>query len=460
MKRWPLRVKVALLSAMVSMIAIALFGAAIVWNRYNVRVAELDSELDRITADFFNALAQRETPLQWSDKPEVRELFALVHHIYYVEVEQPVGHLVYRTANLPDTSLWEQPSEATRHTVKLGEKEVRILGTVHGSTKLRIGISMGRTERSLSDLLLFYVLSFPIVILVVGAGGFWLARKALAPVQQIADAAERITAERLGESLPDVGAEDEIGRLTRVLNQMFARLHTSFEQMSRFSADASHELKTPLTIIRGELDAILRGPKLPPALEESILDVLDETGRLVTITEGLLLLSQADAGKLNISMVTLSLSAKLRDLTEDIEILAMPRSIKVETDYATGVQVQANAHFLRQLLLNLFDNAIKYNHPQGQILTRLERCGTQAIFTISNTGAGIPAAESELVFQRFHRADQSRDRSTGGQGLGLSLCREIARAHGGDIRLVPAEHGWTTFEVALPCADCDSSGVR
>ncbi len=460
MKRWPLRVKVALLSAMVSMIAIALFGAAIVWNRYNVRVAELDSELDRITADFFNALAQRESSPQWKDKAEMRELFALVHHIYYVEVEQPVGHLVYRTANLPDASLWERPDGDTRATATHGDKVVRVLATVHGTTKLRIGISMGRTERSLSELLIFYALSFPVVIVVVGAGGFWLARKALYPVQKIADAAERITAERLGESLPDEGTDDEIGRLTRVLNQMFARLHTSFEQMSRFSADASHELKTPLTIIRGELEAILRGPELTPQLEETILDVLDETSRLVTITEGLLLLSQADAGKLNIPMETLSLSAKLRDLTEDIEILSTPRSIRVETDYAVGVQVQGNAHFLRRLLLNLFDNAIKYNHPHGQIRTRLERRGTQAIFTISNTGPGIPASESELIFQRFHRADSSRDRSTGGQGLGLSLSREIARAHDGDIRLISTEHGWTAFELTLPCADLVNSGVR
>ncbi len=460
MKRWPLRLKVALLSAMVSMIAIALFGAAIEWNRYQVRVKEMDRELDRVTSDFFNILAQYEPPLDWRNKAEVRKIFALIHHLYYVEVEQPVGHLVYRSGNLQDGSLWENPDIPARRTATLADKEVRLLATARASTKFRVGASMGRTERSLGDLLLFYALALPAVLVVVGAGGFWLARKALHPVQQIADAAERITAERLGESLPDAGTKDEIGRLTRVLNEMFARLRTSFEQMRSFSADASHELKTPLTIIRGELEAALRGPKMPPELEETILDVLEETGRLVTITEGLLLLSQADAGKLKIEMKTVSLSANLRDLTEDIEILASPHSISVETNYDTGVQVQGNTHFLRQLLLNLFDNAIKYNIPNGEVRTRLERRGSHAVFTISNTGPGIPEAERDLVFQRFHRADQSREHGHGGQGLGLSICREIVRAHGGEIRLVPAAYGWTTFEVSLPCASFDGSGVR
>lgn len=460
MKRWPLRLKVALLSAMVSMVAIALFGAAIAWDRYQVRIKEMDRELDRVTSDFFNILAQYEPPLDWRNNAEVRKIFALIHHLYYVEVEQPVGHLVYRSGNLQDVSLWENPDIPARRTATLAGKSARLLATARGSTKFRVGASMGRTERSLGDLLLFYALAMPVVLVMVGVGGFWLARKALHPVQQIADAAARITAERLGESLPDSGAKDEIGRLTRVLNEMFARLRTSFEQMRSFSADASHELKTPLTIIRGELEAALRGPKMPPELEETILDVLEETGRLVAIAEGLLLLSQADAGKLKIEMKTVSLSANLRDLTEDIEILATPRSINIETDYDTGVQVQGNVHFLRQLLLNLFDNAIKYNMTNGEVRTRLERRGSQAVFTISNTGSGIPEAERDLVFQRFHRVDQSREHGSGGQGLGLSICREIVRAHGGKIRLLPAAHGWTTFEVSLPCSSFDASGVR
>jgi signal transduction histidine kinase len=235
-----------------------------------------------------------------------------------------------------------------------------------------------------------------------------------------------------------------------VLNAMIERIQQSYEQARRFSADASHELKTPLTIIRGEIEAALRSGKLTPAHERTMLNLQEETERLVHIVESLLLLSQADAGKLKLDLRPVDLSVMLEDLMEDVEILAAPRDLKLQVKIAKNAVVRAEPQFIRQILLNLFDNAIKYNEPNGEIHAELRADQQNVIFTISNTGSIIGEEDRPRVFDRFHRAERSRERSRGGQGLGLSICREIARAHGGEIGLVPNEFGWTSFELKLP----------
>jgi signal transduction histidine kinase len=253
-------------------------------------------------------------------------------------------------------------------------------------------------------------------------------------VDDIVDAAEHITAERLDQRLPVTGSQDEIGHLTDVLNRMIDRLQRSFEQARRFSADASHELKTPLTIIRGELEIALRSGELQHGVERTMLDVLDETGRLVHIVEGLLLLSQADAGKFPVGTEVVALSGLIEELTEDIEILGNRLEIGVELSLARGVRVKGSPQFLRQLMMNLFDNAIKYNRQAGTIRCQLTTDDGMAVFRIANTGAEIPEADRGRIFDRFFRVESSRARSGlggGGQGLGLSIAREIVRAHGG-----------------------------
>jgi signal transduction histidine kinase len=190
-----------------------------------------------------------------------------------------------------------------------------------------------------------------------------------------------------------------------------------------------------------------------------MLDLLEETGRLIYIVESLLILSQADAGKFTIELRPLEFTAFLDELIEDVEILATPRGITLSTEFEPGVQVNANVQFLRQVLLNLFDNAVKYNLPNGEIRARLVSSNGQAVFTICNTGANISSEDRTRIFDRFHRADRSRERATGGQGLGLSICREIIRAHGGEISLEPSDHGWTCFRFSLPLCEAPAPGV-
>jgi signal transduction histidine kinase len=282
-------------------------------------------------------------------------------------------------------------------------------------------------------------------------------------VDAIVAAADRITGERLDQRLPESGNRDEIGHLTTVLNRMIDRLQLSFEHARRFSADASHELKTPLTIIRGELEIALRSGDIPDAVEKTMLDVLDETGRLVHIVEGLLLLSQADAGKLPVGTETVELTELIEDLAEDIEILAARLEITVELKLAQSVRVKGSPQFLRQLVLNLFDNAIKYNRHLGTIRCELTSAGGMTVFRIANTGVDIPPDQREHVFSRFFRVESSRARTPvgGGQGLGLSIAREIVRAHGGTLTIEDSKPDWTVFQFSIPLHEAhQGSSIR
>jgi signal transduction histidine kinase len=233
---------------------------------------------------------------------------------------------------------------------------------------------------------------------------------------------------------------------------MINRLQQSFEQARRFSADASHELKTPLTILRGELESVLRSGQLPEAAEKAIVELLEETGRLEHIVERLLLLSQADSGRLQVGDEVVEMSDLVSELADDIEILAQKRGIAVETKVTPAVLVEGSAQFLRQVVLNLCDNAIKYNRPGGAVRCELFPRRGMAVFRISNTGDEISPELRERIFDRFFRGESSRARisSVGGQGLGLSICREIVRAHGGALSIERSEPGWNVFQFTLP----------
>jgi signal transduction histidine kinase len=300
------------------------------------------------------------------------------------------------------------------------------------------------------DLANAYVLALPVAVLVAALGVWWISRRALQPLEQIIAAAEQISARSLDQRLPPAFVHDEIGRLTRVLNDLFNRLERSFAQAIRFSSDASHELKTPLTIMRGEIEAALR-TDFDEGNRQKLLDgLLGQTQRLAGIAEKLLLLSRADAGALILKSDDLDFSAMCLELVEDARILALRREISVESEIAPGIRVYADEAYLRQVLLNLLDNATKYNLDGGRIAISLGNSDLRAFFRIANTGPAISQEHRTLIFERFYRTDTSRSATVVGSGLGLSICREIVLAHGGQIWLESTEPGWTMFAVTLP----------
>jgi heavy metal sensor kinase len=305
------------------------------------------------------------------------------------------------------------------------------------------------TGELIFDLTSAYAAALLVAVLAAALGVWWITRKALQPLLEVAAAAEQIDAKGLSQRLPESRMQDEVGRLVRVLNRSFNRLERSFEQAARFSSDASHELKAPLTIMRGEIDSALKAEENAPRIRSLLDSLLAETQRLCDIVEKLLLLSRADAGTLTLTKETLDFSAICHELVEDAEILAKPKRITTELEISPHVEVLADALYLRRVLLNLLDNAIKYNVEGGSLSISLTQSDALAVFRIANIGPGIPKEHETRVFERFYRADSRRSSDTSGSGLGLSICREIVAAHGGQMWLDQSRSGWTAFIVSL-----------
>ena len=284
------------------------------------------------------------------------------------------------------------------------------------------------------------------------AGGWWLMRKAFGPIQHLTETAERITAHNLGEELPRTGNGDELDRLAEVLNGMTKRLDHSFQQIRDFTLHASHELKTPLTVMRAETEIALADEKLSSPERERLLSQLDELQRLAKIVDGLTLLTKADAGQLRLDLEKVRLDELIRDSFEDARVLAEPQRISVTLQNIEPLTLCADRHRLRQLLLNLTDNAIKYNQRCGVVTMSLRKAGDEAVIQIANSSAGIAPDDLPRVFERFFRAEKSHNNAIDGCGLGLSIVQWIVRAHGGTIRIDSDMGNLTTVIVHLPLA--------
>jgi signal transduction histidine kinase len=289
-------------------------------------------------------------------------------------------------------------------------------------------------------------------VLLGALGGWWLTRKALAPVTALTEAVEKIHERNLGEQLPRTRNGDELDRLTEVFNAMTARLDGSFQRIREFTLHASHELKTPLTVMRGELETALHEENLTPAQTERLLSQIDELDRLAKIVDGLTLLTKADTGQIQLNFETVRLDDLVRENVADTKILAQSHNINVNLAACDEVSISGDRHRLRQLLLNLSDNAVKYNRPDGAVSVSLQRNDGTAEFKITNTGAGIAPELQPRVFERFFRGDPSHNNTIEGCGLGLSIAQWIALAHKGTIQFVSEPDKLTTVTVKFPVA--------
>jgi signal transduction histidine kinase len=285
------------------------------------------------------------------------------------------------------------------------------------------------------------------------AGGWWLMRKALAPVAALTRAAERINEHNLGERLPLGGNGDELDRLTGVFNAMTERLRLSFLRIREFTLHASHELKTPLTVIHGELETALQDEKLLVEDRQRLESELDEVQRLGKIVDGLTLLTKADAGQIALACEPVRLDELIQEAFADAQSLARPCEIQVNLRDCEEVTVIGDRHRLRQLLLNLTDNAVKYNEPRGTVTLGLRKAEDAAEVTITNTGQGIKPDVLPRVCEPFFRGDPSHSNAVEGCGLGLSIARWIATAHGGTLKITSEPKRLTTAIVRVPLRD-------
>lgn len=280
--------------------------------------------------------------------------------------------------------------------------------------------------------------------------GWWLTRRALAPVTALTRAAERINEHNLGQQIPRTGNHDELDRLTEVLNAMTARLNNSFARIREFTLHASHELKTPLAVLHGQIETSLRDEPLSASQREVFASQLDELRRLTRIVDSLTLLAKADAGLVQLTLLPVHLDSLVRDIFADTEILAEACDVRVELNACEPLVVKGDASRLRQLLLNLADNAVKYNRPGGHISMALRRDAGSAEFTISNTGPGIAADALPNVFDRFFRGDPAHSNAVESCGLGLSIAQWIVSVHDGTIRIESEPASLTKVSVHFP----------
>jgi signal transduction histidine kinase len=283
-------------------------------------------------------------------------------------------------------------------------------------------------------------------------------RKTLQPIAALTRAAERINEHNLTQHLPRTGNGDELDRLTEVFNAMTARLNQSFTRIREFTLHASHELKTPLTVMHAELETALQDPSLSPPRRQQLESQIDEIQRLTKIVDGLTLLTKADAGQISLAREPVHLDELVREAYADAQSLARPHQIAVNLTDCEGLLVAGDRHRLRQLLLNLSDNAIKYNHPNGTVLIGLRRIADRAAVTITNTGPGIQPDALPRVFERFFRGDASHSAQVEGCGLGLSIAQWIVGAHGGKIDISSDPGHLTTVTVRLPLATPEAAG--
>ena len=281
-------------------------------------------------------------------------------------------------------------------------------------------------------------------------GGWWITRRALAPVTALTKAVERVHDGNLREQLPRTRNGDELDRLTEVFNDMTARIDGSFQRVREFTLHASHELKTPLTVIRGELETALREENLAPVERERLLSQIDEIERLAKIVDGLSLLTKADAGQVKLNFEPVRLDDLVRENVADAKILAQPQNIRVNLGACEALTISGDRHRLRQLLLNLTDNAIKYNCPNGTVAISLQRNNGFAELKVENTGAGLAPELQPRIFDRFFRGDSSHSSVVDGCGLGLSIAQWIAVAHRGTIGFASEPNKRTVVTVRLP----------
>ncbi len=297
------------------------------------------------------------------------------------------------------------------------------------------------------------VVTAPLLLLLLAVAGGLLAEQAIRPVKTLTQVAQGITAKGLSRRVSLSDADHEFQALIDVINDMLDRLERSFQQATRFSADAAHELKTPLTILQGQLQQALRDAPPDSPEQRKYAELIEEVQRLKVIVRKLLLLAQADSGQIRLSLERVNISGEIEALADDVQQAGT--GLSTERNVTPGVFVMADPDLLRQALQNLAGNAIKHNRKNGSVSLCLCTRNGSAVFTISNTFNPETRIDPERLFERFYRGNKARTRDVDSVGLGLSLAREIARAHQGDVILRECRENSVTFEMILPSAFLD-----
>lgn len=447
MKRWSFKVKVGVYAALLTMAALFAGGCVMMVTLYFYQIRQLDESLAEEASELVWDLKNfRDSPKD-PRQPLSEEFIPLPLRERYLVVEGPEGQVVYRSANLLGASLDGVVGET--RTIRLSGEACRVGAWKEGPYLVRIGAKVNMIQRFMKDLGIGFATALPAVGLVVFFGGMWLGRRTVAPVAELSAAAERISASNPRERLPMPATQDEIAKLTEVVNRSFDRLQESYEVATRFSADASHQLKTPVAILRAGLDHLSRATDLNEAQAAEVSMLRQQTRRLTSLIEDLLLLAQADAGRMFLEKQQIDFNLLIQAACDDLQVLVASKEITVEENLAEALPVRADRRLLAMVLQNLVENAAKYTPNGGVIRVSSFSESNDVGVRIVNSGREISQEDSEHIFERFRRGADTGG-NVRGHGLGLNIARELVRAHGGEVRLVRSEPGWNEFELRLP----------
>jgi|HubBroStandDraft_1064217.scaffolds.fasta_scaffold19793_3 heavy metal sensor kinase len=381
----------------------------------------------------------------------------------FVRVTRSDGTLVYASGVPADLSF--DPHAVPRDPVHvgLGGENTRIddplhlmirteqLRTPSGDYSLEVGTSTAPMELTLEHLASFLLLLLPILIVCAAAGGYLLVSRALRPVDQLSQTADQLSLQDVTLRLPTLRSGDALERLSIALNNMLERLGRSVQNSQRFLADASHELRTPLTVIKGELQELLRASGgMAPEVRDRVGSVLEEVDRLEHLVSGSLSLSRLDAGEATREWVEVDLPALARATAEQMRLMAEDRGIHIGVETPTATSIGGDPARLKQIIVNLLDNAIRFTSTGGSVTVRVTGGAEGSLLQVVDTGSGIPEAALPRVFDRFYRVDEARSRENGGAGLGLSIVQAICTAHGARIEAESRAGEGSCFTVRFP----------
>jgi heavy metal sensor kinase len=328
---------------------------------------------------------------------------------------------------------------------------VREMSAGENKYRIQVAAPMDDFYEALDQFKWMVLLISPLLVALASAGGYWLSRRALAPVDQITRAAQEINSSNLSKRLDVPKSGDELQRLSETLNRMLERLEGSFNRITQFTADASHELRTPLALMRTTTEVSLRTSQTVSDYREAQTEVLEELEKTSSLVEKLMLLARADAGVETLQRVPVNLADCLREACDDGRVLAQAKQLRFQENISTSTMiVDADSHALHRLFLILIDNAVKYTPSGGSITVSLRRQDKSAVAEFQDSGIGIAAEDLPYIFDRFYRADKARSREFGGVGLGLSIARWVAEAHGGSIEVQSTLGVGSVFRVLIP----------
>lgn len=443
-------------TALVVVIVLALFVRQIVSQRLS---QELDRQL-RIDFDLIEAQVEESQgklvwPLRGSHGDEGYARMAA-----WFEVWSEEGKLLLRHWPVPETEAHARLGPPAGQELRFysAEAEPGLFARVmerparveHRDVILRILRDESGLRRTQHELAEVFLVGLPLAVLLAVAGGWFVARRSLAPVGAMAARARDITASSLSQRLPVANPHDELGRLATVFNATLQRLETSFAELRRFAADASHELRTPLTALRTTGEVALRDQHDPAQLRDAIGAMLEDAQRLQDLVESLLALARAEADTQPLPRATVACGALAREVAENLRVLAEEKRQQLIVEVTDDVTVAGDAALLRQALLNILHNAIRHTPAGGRLTVRCQRRQNEAVIEVADTGEGIAPEHQGRIFERFHRVDNARSRAEGGAGLGLAIARAAVERHGRRIELESTPGQGSLFRIVLP----------